>query len=83
MEWGNGSGGFAEAGWSLSRPSWEPSANGGRGDSKLLLLQGHQGHLEGKNNRIKGIKRLGYGYSNADNLRIRIHLTNRSQWALT
>ncbi|MCX5977354.1 MAG: ISL3 family transposase [Coprothermobacterota bacterium] len=40
------------------------------------------GPLEGKNNRIKVIKRLGYGYRNADNLRIRIHLTNRSQWAL-
>lgn len=41
------------------------------------------GPLEGKNNRIKVIKRMGYGYRNADNLRIRILLTNRSQWALT
>jgi transposase len=40
------------------------------------------GPLEGKNNRIKVIKRLSYGYRNADNLRIRILLTNRSQGAM-
>jgi hypothetical protein len=34
------------------------------------------GFLEGKNNRIKVIKRLAYGYRNAANFRQRILLTN-------
>jgi len=35
------------------------------------------GFLEGKNNRIKVIKRTAYGYRNQANLRQRIMLTNR------
>jgi transposase len=34
------------------------------------------GFVEGKNNRIKVIKRMAYGYRNTDNLRRRILLTN-------
>ena len=34
------------------------------------------GFVEGKNNRIKAIKRMAYGYRNIDNLRRRILLTN-------
>jgi transposase len=34
------------------------------------------GFLEGKNNRIKVIKRVAYGYRNAQNFRQRILLTN-------
>jgi transposase len=34
------------------------------------------GFVEGKNNRIKLIKRMAYGYRNVDNLRRRILLTN-------
>ena len=34
------------------------------------------GFVEGKNNRIKVIKRMAYGYRNIDNLRMRILLTN-------
>ena len=34
------------------------------------------GFVEGKNNRIKVIKRMAYGYRNIDNLRRRILLTN-------
>lgn len=34
------------------------------------------GFVEGKNNRIKVIKRMAYGYRNVDNLRRRIFLTN-------
>jgi transposase len=34
------------------------------------------GFVEGKNNRIKVIKRMAYGYRNVDNLRRRILLTN-------
>jgi transposase len=34
------------------------------------------GFMEGKNNRIKVIKRMAYGYRNIDNLRRRILLTN-------
>ncbi len=35
------------------------------------------GFPEGKNNRIKVIKRVAYGYRNAANFRQRILLTNR------
>ena len=35
-----------------------------------------KGFVEGKNNRIKVIKRMAYGYRNVDNLRRRILLTN-------
>jgi len=34
------------------------------------------GFVEGKNNRIKTIKRMGYGYRNMDNFRMRILATN-------
>jgi transposase len=34
------------------------------------------GFVEGKNNRIKTIKRMGYGYRNMDNFRLRILVTN-------
>jgi transposase len=34
------------------------------------------GFVEGKNNRIKAIKRMAYGYRNTDNLKRRILLTN-------
>jgi len=37
------------------------------------------GFLEGKNNRIKVIKRVAYGYRNAANFRQRILLTNRKK----
>ena len=39
------------------------------------------GALEGKNNRIKVIKRMAYGYRNPDNLRMRILLTNKTMRA--
>lgn len=35
------------------------------------------GFVEGKNNRIKTIKRMGYGYRNMDNFRMRILATNQ------
>ena len=34
------------------------------------------GFVEGKNNRIKTIKRMGYGYRNTNNFRLRILATN-------
>jgi len=34
------------------------------------------GFVEGKNNRIKTIKRMAYGYRNMDNFRLRILVTN-------
>ena len=34
------------------------------------------GFVEGKNNRIKTIKRMAYGYRNMNNLRLRILATN-------
>ena len=34
------------------------------------------GFVEGKNNRIKTIKRMAYGYRNMDNFRTRILVTN-------
>ena len=34
------------------------------------------GFVEGKNNRIKTIKRMAYGYRNLDNFRLRILVTN-------
>jgi len=34
------------------------------------------GLVEGKNNRIKTIKRMAYGYRNMDNFRLRILATN-------
>ncbi len=34
------------------------------------------GFVEGKNNRIKTIKRMAYGYHNKDNFRLRILATN-------
>ncbi len=34
------------------------------------------GFVEGKNNRIKVIKRIAYGYRNTENFRQRIMLTN-------
>jgi transposase len=37
--------------------------------------------VEGKNNRIKVIKRMAYGYRNVDNLRRRILLTNNEMAA--
>lgn len=37
------------------------------------------GFLEGKNNRIKVIKRTAYGYRNPQNFRQRIMLTNRQE----
>jgi transposase len=37
------------------------------------------GFVEGKNNRIKVIKRLAYGYRNRANFRQRIFLTNRKE----
>lgn len=37
------------------------------------------GFLEGKNNRIKVIKRMAYGYRNHDNFRQRILLTNKRE----
>jgi transposase len=37
------------------------------------------GFLEGKNNRIKVIKRMAYGYRNAQNFRQRIMLTNHKE----
>lgn len=37
------------------------------------------GFLEGKNNRIKVIKRIAYGYRNPTNFRYRILLTNRKE----
>jgi len=37
------------------------------------------GFLEGKNNRIKVIKRVAYGYRNSTNFRLRILLTNRKE----
>jgi len=37
------------------------------------------GFLEGKNNRIKVIKRVAYGYRNPENFRQRIMLTNRQE----
>ena len=36
------------------------------------------GFVEGKNNRIKTIKRMAYGYRNMDNFRMRILATNPS-----
>ena len=41
------------------------------------------GFVEGKNNRIKVIKRMAYGYRNVDNLRRRILLTNNEIAAST
>ena len=41
------------------------------------------GFVEGKNNRIKVIKRMAYGYRNVDNLRRRIPLTNNEIAAST
>lgn len=41
------------------------------------------GFVEGKNNRIKVIKRMAYGYRNIDNLRMRILLTNNEIAAST
>jgi transposase len=41
------------------------------------------GFVEGKNNRIKVIKRMAYGYRNIDNLRRRILLTNNEIAAST
>ena len=41
------------------------------------------GFVEGKNNRIKVIKRMAYGYRNIDNLRRRILLTNNDMAAGT
>jgi transposase len=41
------------------------------------------GFVEGKNNRIKVIKRMAYGYRNSDNLRRRILLTNNEIAAST
>ena len=35
-----------------------------------------KGFVEGKNNRIKTIKRIAYGYRNMDNFRMRILATN-------
>lgn len=48
-------------------------------DSISLSLEYHytNGPLEGFNNRIKNIKRSGYGYRNFDNLRARILIVNR------
>jgi len=40
------------------------------------------GFVEGKNNRIKVIKRVAYGYRNANNFRERILLSNRRQACL-
>ncbi len=37
------------------------------------------GFVEGKNNRIKTIKRMAYGYHNMDNFRLRILATNPSR----
>ncbi len=37
------------------------------------------GFLEGKNNRIKVVKRMAYGYRNPQNFRQRIMLTNRRE----
>jgi transposase len=37
------------------------------------------GFLEGKNNRIKVIKRNAYGYRNSQNFRLRIMLSNRKE----
>lgn len=37
------------------------------------------GFVEGKNNRIKVIKRVAYGYRNSDNFRQRILLSNRRE----
>ena len=37
------------------------------------------GFLEGKNNRIKVIKRMAYGYRNPSNFRQRILLSNRQE----
>lgn len=34
------------------------------------------GFVEGKNNRIKSIKRMGYGYRSKDNFRMRVPATN-------
>ncbi len=34
------------------------------------------GFVEGKNNRIKTIKRMAYGYRNMDNFRLKILVTN-------
>ena len=41
------------------------------------------GFVEGKNNRIKAIKRMAYGYRNIDNFRRRILLTNNEVAAST
>ena len=38
--------------------------------------EGKLGLLEGKNNQIKIIKRMAYGYRNRDNFRIRILAAN-------
>ena len=35
------------------------------------------GFVEGKNNHIKVIKRMGYGYRNVENFRGRVLLTNK------
>lgn len=37
------------------------------------------GFVEGKNNRIKVIKRVAYGYRNQNNFRQRIFMTNRKE----
>jgi transposase len=39
------------------------------------------GFVEGKNNRIKTIKRMGYGYRNTDNFRLRILAANTGREA--
>lgn len=43
-----------------------------------IILPYHNGYTEGKNNKIKVIKRISYGYRTEKNLRKRILLTNKN-----
>ncbi len=45
------------------------------GADELVLLE-DEAFVEGKNHRIKTIKRIAYGYRNMDNFRLRILVTN-------
>ena len=75
------------------RPGTLPELTGGQSLLSTLRDWGEEilntfhcpftsGPLEGKNNRIKVIKRMAYGYRNPDNLRMRILLTNKTMKAM-
>ena len=60
------------------RSSLNTLANWGEEILNYFDCQISNGFVEGKNNRIKTIKRMAYGYRNMDNFRMRILATNPS-----